>query len=203
MRPECDNGTGGRRLCPRGSFTMTSHWSLPLLCVSCAVVFAGCATRPVNAPITEVNRNGGYRFQTRQLHDQDKENLVILAFSGGGTRAAAFSYGVLEALRRTEIIDSKGRKVRLLDEIDVITGVSGGSITALAYGLYGDELFDVNEARFLKRDVQGELLSRAAAGTNIDQSPEFQRLLRDTGVRVVPTAPAKPAAPALPVRAAN
>jgi NTE family protein len=50
--------------------------------------------------------------------------------------------------------------VRLLDEVDIITGVSGGSFTALSYGLYGDKLFDDYERRFLKRDVQGELLSR-------------------------------------------
>src|SRR5205807_5198593 len=51
-------------------------------------------------------------------------------------------------------------KIRLLDEVDVITGVSGGSFTALAYGLYGDKLFDEYEARFLKRNVQGELTVR-------------------------------------------
>ena len=37
----------------------------------------------------------------------------------------------------------------------------GGSFTALAYGLYGDKLFDDYEQRFLKRDVQGELIARA------------------------------------------
>ena len=90
----------------------------------------------------------------------DQQDLVILAFSGGGTRAAAFSYGVLEALRRIEIVTNSGRKIRLLDEVDVITGVSGGSFTALAYGLYGEKLFDDYEARFLKRNVQGELTAR-------------------------------------------
>ena len=30
------------------------------------------------------------------MSQASKDNLVILAFSGGGTRAAAFSYGVLE-----------------------------------------------------------------------------------------------------------
>jgi len=44
-----------------------------------------------------------------------------------------------------------GRKFRLLDSIDVITGVSGGSFTALAYGLYGEKLFDDYEQRFLKQ----------------------------------------------------
>ncbi len=150
----------------QGSLLVSSLRSLSLPLLLCAVVLAGCATRPINAPITEVNRSSGYRFQTRQLSDNDKENLVILAFSGGGTRAAAFSYGVLEELRRTEVVNSKGVKVRLLDEVDVITGVSGGSFTALAYGLYGDELFDVYEERFLKRDVQGELLSRFLSPKN-------------------------------------
>ena len=48
----------------------------------------------------------------------------------------------------------------MLDEVDIVTGVSGGSFTALAYGLYGDKLFGGYEQQFLKRDVQGELLRR-------------------------------------------
>ena len=95
------------------------------------------------------------------MHAKNKENLVVLAFSGGGTRAAAFSYGVLEFLKRTEVVGPKGNKVRLLDEVDVITGVSGGSFTALAYGLYGDKLFADYEQRFLKRNVQGDIIARA------------------------------------------
>jgi NTE family protein len=59
-----------------------------------------------------------------------------------------------------ELVTNTGRKTRLLDEVDLITGGSGGSFTALAYGLYGDQLFDEYQARFLKRDVQGELTSR-------------------------------------------
>jgi NTE family protein len=125
------------------------------------VGLGGCATRPVNPPIKEVDPNAGYTFQTRQKHFKSQENLVVLAFSGGGTRAAAFSYGVLEFLRRTEVLAPNGTKVRLLDAVDVITGVSGGSFTALAYGLYGDKLFADYEQRFLKRDVQGQLLARA------------------------------------------
>jgi NTE family protein len=121
---------------------------------------AGCATRPVNPPITQVDP-AGYTFQTRQKYFRSPDNLVILAFSGGGTRAAAFSYGVLEFLRRTEVTARDGRKGRLLDAVDVITGVSGGSFTALAYGLYGDKIFVDYEQRFLKRNVQGELLARS------------------------------------------
>ena len=125
-----------------------------------AMMLAGCASRPVNPPITAINDKDGYKFENIYTNAAGKENLVVLAFSGGGTRAAAFSYGVLEFLRRTELIGPSGQKVRLLDEVDVITGVSGGSFTALSYGLYGDELFSSYERRFLKRNVQGEIISR-------------------------------------------
>jgi NTE family protein len=125
-------------------------------------LLGGCATRPVNPPITQTDPGSGYRFETRQaVSTNGKDNLVILAFSGGGTRAAAFSYGVLELLKRTEVVAPDGTRIRLLDSIDVITGVSGGSFTALAFGLYGDKLFDDYEQRFLKRNVQGELIARA------------------------------------------
>src|SRR6266508_4104917 len=138
------------------------------------LVLGGCATRPVNPPITHVDPNAGYTFQTRQKHFKSQENLIILAFSGGGTRAAAFSYGVLEFLRRTEVVGPKGNTARLLDQVDVITGVSGGSFTALAYGLYGDKLFDEYEQRFLKRNVQGEIIARAF-------SPAYWGKLGSTG----------------------
>ena len=134
----------------------------PAWIVASLLLLGGCATRPVNPPIAQADLQSGYRFETRQaVSANSKDNLVILAFSGGGTRAAAFSYGVLEFLRRTEVVGPNGAKARLLDSIDVITGVSGGSFTALAYGLYGDKLFDDYEQRFLKRNVQGELISRA------------------------------------------
>jgi NTE family protein len=127
-------------------------------------LLVGCANRPINTPISKVDLNTGYRqLRSALVTDSKKvpETAVILAFSGGGTRAAAFSYGVLEALRDIEVVDSNGKATRGLDHINLITGVSGGSFTALSYGLYGEKLFDFYETAFLKRDVQGELISRA------------------------------------------
>jgi NTE family protein len=144
---------------------ITSRISL-VFSLATAILLGACATRPVNPPIAKADPAYGYRFETRQARSEDHDNLVILAFSGGGTRAAAFSYGVLEFLRRTEIVGPKGNKRRLLDEVDVITGVSGGSFTALAYGLYGEKLFDDYEQRFLKRDVQGEIVARSFSPSN-------------------------------------
>ena len=133
---------------------MTTLRLLPLLGLASIVLLGGCATRPVNPPITQVSPGTGYRFETRQAQakDNNKDFLVVLAFSGGGTRAAAFSYGVLEYLAQTKIVGQKGNTIRLLDQVDIITGVSGGSFTALAFGLYGDKLFDLYEKSFLKRD---------------------------------------------------
>lgn len=131
-----------------------------IVAVGLVLLVAGCATRPVNPAITAVDPGTGYRYLTRPGHLKDPENVVILAFSGGGMRAAAFSYGVLEALRRIEVTGPKGNSIRMLDGVKVITGVSGGSFTALAYGLHGERLFDRYEAGFLKRDVQGDLIRR-------------------------------------------
>jgi NTE family protein len=127
--------------------------------VAWLLLLGGCATRQVNPPIATYDPASLHQFQ-KQWHWGEQQDLIVLAFSGGGTRAAAFSYGVLETLRSIQITTKTERKTRLLDEVDVITGVSGGSFTALAYGLYGEKLFDDYETRFLKRNVQGELTTR-------------------------------------------
>jgi predicted acylesterase/phospholipase RssA len=92
--------------------------------------------------------------------------LVLVAFSGGGTRAAALSYGVLDMLRRIEIgcPDTGTCRGTLLDEVDVISSTSGGSFTSSYYALYGDDIFDPAKSfhrRFLKYNVQRELLGSA------------------------------------------
>src|SRR5512139_161214 len=132
-----------------------------VVCLLAVAALAGCASRPINEPIRQVDPQAGYRpyLLIPKRQNNDPRTLFVLSFSGGGTRAAAFSYGVLEELRRTEIVNG-GQRRRLIDEVDVVTGVSGGSFTALAYALYGDRLFAEYEDRFLKRDVQGALLGR-------------------------------------------
>jgi NTE family protein len=117
----------------------------------------GCAHYPVNQPIKEIHPDAGYR--AAQVKDQENSDnmLLFLTFSGGGTRAAALSYGVLEELKRTEVIID-GKKRRLLDEVDGISGVSGGSFTAGYYGLFGNRIFQDFESKFLKKNIQGALL---------------------------------------------
>jgi len=126
-------------------------------------LLGGCASRPINEPITDVDPHSGYRGSVvvPKRPNNRASALFVLSFSGGGTRAASLSYGVLEELRRTEFTESDGRTKRLIDEVDVVSGVSGGSFTALSYALYGERLFDEYEDRFLKRNVQGALARRS------------------------------------------
>ena len=86
----------------------------------------GCSTYfPINEAVSFVDRESGYRSSRRWAPERSNDVLIILAFSGGGTRAAAFAYGVLEELNATGV-NIDGREASLLDEVDHITGVSGG-----------------------------------------------------------------------------
>jgi NTE family protein len=129
----------------------------PCLCLPLLILLlSGCAAiYPVNPPLTHIDENTAYNYQN-VTGESDKSNkvLLMLAFSGGGTRAAAFSYGVLKELSETPI-GQEGHKHPLSDEVDVITSVSGGSFTAAYFGLYGDRIFKDYEHDFLRRDVQG------------------------------------------------
>ena len=110
-----------------------------------------------NQPITGVEPSARYSINQAVQSDRSNEVTLVLAFSGGGTRAAALAYGVLQAMRDTTV-NLDGQSQRLLDEIDVISSVSGGSFTAAYYGLNGDETFTDYEKDFLRRNVSGELV---------------------------------------------
>lgn len=161
------------------------EWAL-LAALAC---LAGGCTGPAyrNVRLNAYDPTVGYRFDALRAgeHNGD-ETFVCLTFSGGGTRAAALSYGVLQELRDTTLpgeaaFDSalpdeaaqrdgqgpgaSGRRV--LDEVDVISSVSGGSFTSLGYGLWRDELFDGRfEQRFLKRDMESALIGHLLAPQN-------------------------------------
>ena len=120
-------------------------------------------------PLDTIDHSQGYRFANLKLGEDNSDGLfMVVAFSGGGTRSAALAYGVLDKLRNTPIRwDGKPR--RLLDEIDVINSVSGGSYAAAYYGLYGDAFFKEFPQRFLNADFQTELWDRYISVTGMTQ----------------------------------
>ncbi len=122
-------------------------------------LLTGCTSygKISNLHLAESPTNIDYsiRHGVRSRHSQDI--TLVLAFSGGGSRAAALSLGVLQALRDSQV-SLNNKSQRLLDQIDVISAVSGGSFTAAYYGLYGDQVFKNYEKEFLRRNVTGELI---------------------------------------------
>ena len=118
-----------------------------------------------------------YSYPEKDTSDNSDSLFIILTFSGGGTRAAAFSYGVLKQLHDTPITIN-GRTMRMLDEVDVISSVSGGSFTAAYYGLHKDFTFSNTprsngipdfESAFLNKPVQTQLLKTIASPLNLMQ----------------------------------
>ena len=128
----------------------------------CLIFFSGCATVQINSDIDQTEDLFEHMREGINSPSRSDEILIILYFSGGGTRAAAMSYGVLEALSKVRLPGQTSHDTTehhtLLDEVDIISSVSGGSFTSSYYGLYGDKIFDDYRDRFLYRNVQGELL---------------------------------------------
>lgn len=84
--------------------------------------------------------------------------IAAVTLSGGGARAAAFGLGVLQELKETQFTWD-GRQTTLLDEVGLVSGVSGGSVLAGYYAAFGDETFTHFERDFLLVNFQSSLVS--------------------------------------------
>lgn len=117
----------------------------------------GCAHYFVNERAARFEPERGYRFDKLEPGAKNTDSLLVcLSFSGGGTRAAALAYSVLERLRDTEVV-WQGEKKRLLDEVDCVSAVSGGSFVAAAYALDRETFFTSFRERVLERNLQGAI----------------------------------------------
>lgn len=129
-------------------------------CGAAFVLLSACAHYDINEQSKRFDPKAGYRFEALEKGPKNTDALfVCLMFSGGGTRAAALSYGIMEALSK-EPIRFDGMDKSLLDEVDCISSVSGGSFTAAYYGLFRKQLFKDYRAKFLLRNIQGALTAR-------------------------------------------
>ncbi len=138
---------------------VTDPLSWRALAVTVLLSLAGCTSYGQISNLHVDENPARVKYSLERVADGKDPGGVtlVLAFSGGGTRAAALAYGVLQALRGTRVrID--GQPARLLDQVDLVSSVSGGSFTAAYYGLHGERIFDEFEDKFLRRNVAGELL---------------------------------------------
>ena len=129
------------------------------IAIAIGALLTACGSFPKNPELGDYDPNSGYRFDQLEAGDNTDSLFVIVTLSGGGTRAAALSFGVMEALRDTNI-DWGNRQVKLLHEVDVISSISGGSFPAAYYALYGLSIFEEFPNKFLYRQVQSDLVKQ-------------------------------------------
>ena len=144
-----------------------------------AALLAGCATvynLPGNVPLGEALADNDFG---REIQTYSDDLLLGLSFSGGGMRAAAFSFGVLTELDRSRVgSDAKS----LLDRVDFVSGVSGGSVTAAYFGLKQRAAITDFRERFLLRNAEeglntsvslGNIGRALGGGVNDSQFPDW------------------------------
>jgi len=107
---------------------LSAGWLLILsACSSLAV--------PMNEPLRSAVGNTEYRLIDVNRFGGSESALVVVALSGGGKRSAAFAHGVLRGMRDIRV-QPEGRESTLLDEVDLLAGVSGGAFPAGHFGLW-------------------------------------------------------------------
>lgn len=137
-----------------------SRWRPVLMAIGLSAL-VGCSTvhYTVNDPLSEGRRDTGYAIRHLEAPNNSDSMVVLIAFSGGGYRAAALAFAVMEVLRDTPI-RWEGHERSMLDEVDFISAVSGGSLTAAYFALRREAFFESFESRVLTFDLQAALTAR-------------------------------------------
>jgi len=139
----------------RHKITFTISVAVTLF-VLIAVLLSGCAYPTRNVEIGTLSTDYGYRWHNLKPNDMS-DTLVIVTASGGGTRAAVLELSVLEGMQKVAL---PAIKKDLTDEIDVISSVSGGSVTAGYFAVHGSAGFGDLE-NFLRQDGIAAIAWRA------------------------------------------
>lgn len=116
-------------------------------------------TRPINQQLAAAPAPA---IETDYGVDGD---VIALALSGGGARAASFSLGVLQQLR--DMKDPGGNP--LINRVALVTAVSGGSITAAWFGQHGPAGLDDMRTALLDKDWQAQLHTTWMSPQNWDR----------------------------------
>jgi NTE family protein len=135
----------------------------PCACAA-ALLLAACASPVRTTELAAIDQGSGYRYATLEAKAPktiDKA-AVIVTFSGGGTRAAALADGVLRALADTPV-RAGGAVLPLASQIDLISSVSGGSVTAGYFAMAGADGLGRFEKEFLYSDIMDTLIGRTLA----------------------------------------
>jgi NTE family protein len=140
-----------------------------VLLLAALLLLSSCSSKHyfVNPPLKVEEQGPRYGIPDLPPKAENSDSLhIIVTFSGGGYRAAALSYAVLEELHRTRI-EWEGTQRTLLDEVDIISAVSGGSLTAADFLVNRQDFFPGFERRVLGYDLQAATLRRFFSPGNL------------------------------------
>jgi NTE family protein len=127
---------------------------LPALGLIVLLLLGGCSLSvQMNEPLRSAAGNTEYRLLDVNRSGGAESTLILVALSGGGKRSAAFGFGVLRGMRDVHV-QPEGKDSTLLDELDLLAGVSGGSFPAAHFGLYGEKSFETFPDEFLYPDIE-------------------------------------------------
>jgi len=139
-----------------------------ILAGSAALLLSGCVVLGdkldqfrwtfMTLPLYVFDNIAGYDNPAQPPVMEEEVNLAV-AISGGGSRSAVFSASVLEQLAYIPDPRHPGRTI--LDGVDVISGVSGGSLSATYYSLY-------KPSDFSNQDVNVEFFQRYKSNMTTD-----------------------------------
>jgi NTE family protein len=126
--------------------------------LTAGLALAGCATQFENFPLAASQTN----VERREVDvSQEDRPLILVAMSGGGVRASALAWMVLEQLKDSTYTNG-GTVHNLADDVAVVSSASGGSVTAAYFALNGSSGLDAFESKFLTRNNMGALTLEAA-----------------------------------------
>lgn len=104
------------------------------------IIHTGCSTfATTNQPLPDkpsLLKKAQFEIDKDRGNPNNKKSLVILALSGGGSRAAVLSSRVM--LELETVFSSDG--LNILEEVDIISSVSGGSLPAAYYAISQDPI---------------------------------------------------------------
>jgi NTE family protein len=156
----------------RGHAGMIRFVRTAFACVAAAVLAACSSMHPwINQPV-----DMALAQDEAIVSPAPRPIVAAVTLSGGGARAAAFGLGVLQELRAARFVVD-GRDTTMLDEIGLVSGVSGGSILASYYAAFGDETFEHFERDFLLVNFQTGLIHEALSPSTLHDlsSPWYGR----------------------------
>lgn len=144
----------------------------------CLVLCACSGLKPWQNQVLRPGEKARYDGR-EQLFDAARipDVLVVASFSGGGSRAAAFAHAVVDEIDNLPYV-WRGRTTTLAREIDMVIGVSGGSVAAAHLAWHGASgHLKRFHADFLAQDFQSRLLRKTLSPSGLQRlrSPWFGR----------------------------